>query len=352
MIDTQYSISRQKVAIMLPLQLTSHRPDTQPVISDPTTPNKKVKEVAFEGDTTFSKKARPDEVRTHHRTPFANQLLEVVQSTGQKSSDNRSFNAVKLLCETDGAMIYEVKDVTTNQRFAAKIGDDDSINHQISIYNKIGAHPHLHHIHGIATVTINGTRSQAMLMNLNDLDGDDALETIRAARENGTLSEDDLMKVILPYISRALVGVCSHMAGARVAHRDIDPSNLMFTKDGTKLEAIDLELAAVKEAPAKAYWSEGEIQSGNPMVNVYPEDCKAIDTTLRMFAGLINEYGQAVEPECLTESMAAFKDFLSRLRPENSSVKDPAHFEILSYGNDQMAHNLLENLFKDATQEE
>lgn len=293
-----------------------------------------------------------------------NRLLAQAASRSDDAIMNGPFHIQNRISDDDTSeysAVYRVHSSNSDTPLVAKILDESPDNSPISEngidpltlslqqFKKIGAHENINKIHGIASLEIDGTTKDALIMDAGDMTVLDAMDHFEQARVDGKLGDAEYFGTVLPFLARGMLNGAAHCAKAHVAHCDIDPANLLLFKDGRPPQLIDLHLSKEFDLPASALWPAAERTGANPFSQVYPIDAKGIAGTLRLLAAPAVEGGMSIDSahgDSLPE-VNAMRSLLSRIdghrRPQQTP--DASDFNFLTLGSDEKAREVLTALF-------
>lgn len=224
----------------------------------------------------------------------------------------------------------------------------DPLRHSLMWARRVGEHPNLNKIHGIASVEHEGVLKPALIVDAGDMTLHDAIDVFEQARVDGKLTDKAYFGEVLPYLARGMVAGAAHCAKAGVDHGDIDAANMVVFTDGRPPQWIDPHLSQEYEHPPTAYWPRAQVEAGNPLTAVYPGDAKKIAGILWQLAAPATEDGADINvPGPLPDEAAALRSLLNRLAgrsgPEAAGAED---FRFLQMGSDEQARQLVAALFK------
>lgn len=227
----------------------------------------------------------------------------------------------------------------------------DPFRHSVQQYMRIGAHPNLNRVHGIGAIHVGGVEQQAMIMDAGDMSLHRAIGALEQARVDGTLSDASYFGVVLPCLARSLLAGAAHCAAAQVAHRDLTSVNVLMFKNGGLPQLADLGNSTNQTEAARSHWPQAEVDAGNPFVDMYPTDSRAIARILLEAAAPVTDGGAGLDGTTTPSSPALhlLQRLVASAAPDSARQRVPQvdEFDFLKLGNDEQATTILHTCLKD-----
>lgn len=113
------------------------------------------------------------------------------------------------------------------------------------MYRKVGSHPNIVKMYGIAEVPMNGRMERALLMDaIPGPTADKFFRTLRQAWQSGKISSEEYWSVV-QQCGRDMLDAVEHLAKAGILHNDIRPQNCIIDSRTGKLVVVDFGRASI-----------------------------------------------------------------------------------------------------------